>query len=182
MSTALTTEQKTFIVQRFAMFDGPSDVMEACRENLGIEIPRNTAIYYNPEQSPDLADKWRELHRTTREQYLATMAAIPIANQTHRLRELQDSFNRVKRKGNKNEAMLHSILEQAAKEAGGMFTNRRELTGKGGKPLMPTAEEIAREGFKLLVEKQGMSIEDATRIVTERYRVAEEVLISEAEN
>ena len=32
--------------------------------------------------------------------------------------------------------MSLKILEQAAKDVGGQFTNRQELTGKNGEPLM----------------------------------------------
>jgi hypothetical protein len=43
---------------------------------------------------------------------------------------------------NGNVAMVAQLLEQAAKEVGGIFTNRRELTGKGGGPIQQATQTV----------------------------------------
>ena len=44
----------------------------------------------------------------------------------------------------KNIVLAASLLEQAAKEQGGMFTNKREVSGPNGGPIptMPTTIEL----------------------------------------
>ena len=70
---------------------------------------------------------------------------MPVAKQVYRLRVLQRALDRAEKRG--NDAMVLQILETAAKESGGVFTNRRELTGKGGGPIATasvSAEELKK--------------------------------------
>lgn len=75
---------------------------------------------------------------------MADVSTIPIAQQAYRLRVLQRSL--VKVEGQGNVSMVAQLLEQAAKESGGAFTNRRELTGKGGGPLVTA--NVSREELR----------------------------------
>lgn len=184
MAVALTQEQKTFVVQQLAMYRTPTEVAELVKETFdGLEISRNLAAAYNPERRSDVAQVWRDIFYATREKFLKDVAAIPISHQAVRLQALQKLLDNQMNNGNRiNTAMVMKILEQAAKEAGGLFTNRREVTGKDGEPLVITTEDLARKMFKDLQEQEGFTREDSLTFVLERYKVDETVLVSEASN
>lgn len=139
----LTDDVKAFIVQALACYDTPSQVVDAVKEEFGIVVSRPQVQGYDPEkrQGKDLSKKWRELFEATRKKFLEDASAIPIANQTFRLRALNRMYSKVERQG--NVVVAAQILEQAAREAGGAFTNRRELTGKEGAPISLLMEQIA---------------------------------------
>jgi hypothetical protein len=186
MVAALDQEQKTFVVQQLAMFRTPSQVCELVKEQFEVEISRQLVHSYHPERRKDLAERWRILFAETRRQFLETVSAIPIANQAYRVQQLQDSLDRQLRQPRTNEAMVQNILEQAAKEVGGMFTNQRQITGANGKPLFDTVE-LARSLFKELVAPvedggEGMDSADAIKFLIDRYKVPEAQIVSEASN
>lgn len=140
----LNEAMQRFIVQALACYDTPSQVAEAVKEEFGIEITRQQAASYDYTKTMGrtLAKKWRVLFDDTRTKFRAEVAEIPIADQAYRLRTLQRMLgDAVKRK---NIVLASQLLEQAAKEQGGMFTNKRELSGPGGGPipLMPTTIEL----------------------------------------
>lgn len=135
---ALSEDQKRRIVQGLACFRTPSEVAEDVEEEFGVKIDRSHVRKYNPDQVAEVAEKWRALFAATRQRFLAEVAEIPIYHQSFRLRELLDLYRKAKR----NPVLAASILEQAAKEAGGAFTNRRELSGRDGGPLEVTAKVV----------------------------------------
>lgn len=131
----LTDPVKMAIVQALACFDTPSEVAAAVKEEFGISITRQQVAAYDPTKATckGLAKKLRAVFEETRKAFLNDVATIPIAQQAFRLRALQREFERAKSRG--NSALAAQLLEQAAKELGGAFTNRRELTGQGGGPI-----------------------------------------------
>lgn len=154
----LTEPQKLAIVQALACFDTPSEVAAAVKEEFGIEVNRQQVAGYDPTKPSckGMAKKLRAVFTATREAFLADVSTIPIAQQAVRLRALQREFERAKGRG--NSVLVAQLLEQAAKECGGLLTNRRELMGKGGGPIQQqmtqvTPEQLAaavasvREGF-----------------------------------
>lgn len=126
---------KTFIVQSLACFDTPSVVVEAVRKEFGATIARQSVEGYDPTKKAgsNLAEKWRLLFVETRKTFLEDTAAIAISHRAVRLRALQRMADKAEDRGNM--VLAASLLEQAAKEVGDSFTNRRELTGKGGGPV-----------------------------------------------
>lgn len=131
----LTEEVKLFIVQGLACYDTPSQVAEAVKEQFGLVIDRRQVENYDPDKAAgrNLARKFVAIFRETRATFLKDVSTIPIAQQSYRLRVLQRTLTKVEKQG--NTAMVTTVLEQAAKETGGAFTNRRELTGKDGAPI-----------------------------------------------
>ncbi len=130
----LTDEQKAFVVQRLACFEGPSAVAKAVKETFGVEITRSHVFAYNPTKPGyALADRWRELFDATRKAFLEDMADVGIVHKSVRLRRLDEMCHAALNARNYGLAM--QLLEQAAKEVGGAFTNRRELAGKDGASL-----------------------------------------------
>lgn len=146
----LNEAAKRFIVQALACYDTPTQVSEAVKDEFGIEVPRNQVGQYDPTKASGaaLAKKWRELFYETRERFRKEVAEIPVADQAYRLRQLHKMVNEAMRR--KNIVLAASLLEQAAKESGGMFTNKRELSGPGGGPIptMPTTIELVAPDVK----------------------------------
>ena len=62
---------------------------------------------------------------------------IPIANKYYRLKQYQRQLEKTR-----NVKTALKILEQAAKDIGGQFTNRQEITGKDGGPVQTVNSEI----------------------------------------
>ncbi len=128
----LKPEVRAFIVQSLACFDTPSIVMEAVRKEFGVEIAKQSIEGYDPTKRAgrNLAPQWRELFATARKSFLEDTADIAISHRAVRLRSLQRMA--AKAEEMRNLPLAASLLEQAAKEVGNAFTNRRELTGKDG--------------------------------------------------
>lgn len=131
----LSDKQKTFIVQALACWDTPSQVGEAFKDEFGLDVPRMQVAQYDPTKvaGKDLAKKWRDLFEATRKRFREEIAEIPIADQAFRLRQLGRIYDKHISRGNVIGAA--GVLEQAAKEVGGAFTNKREHTGAGGGPI-----------------------------------------------
>jgi hypothetical protein len=131
----LSDEVKTFVVQALACFDSPSTVVDAVKAEFGDVITRQAVEGYDPNKraGASLSQKWRELFEATRKAFLEDTSAIGISHRSVRLRKLEAQIALNEKRG--NSAMVAQLLEQAAKEVGGAYTNRRELTGKDGKDL-----------------------------------------------
>lgn len=134
---ALSDDVKAFIVQALACFDTPQQVAASVKEELGIVVNRQQCEAYDPSKyvGRNLSKKWRALFAATRTAFLEDQASIPIANQNFRLRALDRLYQQAATRG--NAPLAAQLIEQAAKETGGAFTNRHKLehTGKGGGPM-----------------------------------------------
>lgn len=134
----LTEEQKAFVVKGFACFKSGAEIAREVRAEFGVDVDRRQIWAYNPENPQrDIGKKWLPLFEKVRRRYLEDESDIPVAFRPARLRELQDLILRAKRTG--NEVLVIQALEQAAKEIGGAYTNRRELTGRDGGPIETSA-------------------------------------------
>ncbi len=131
----LNETMQRFIVQALACYDTPTQVAEAVKEEFGIEITRQQVASYDPTKvtSKALARKWQDLFSSTRERFRREIAEIPIAGQAFRLRQLHRMLNETMK--HKNIVLAASLLEQAAKEVGDVYVNRRL------DPIKPTAQE-----------------------------------------
>lgn len=138
----LDDHAKQFIVQALACFDTPSQVVTLVKDELGIDINRQQVQSYDPTRvaGRQLAPKWRAIFEATRQKFLDETAKIPIASQSYRLRRLQRLHEEALQK--RNAALAAALLEQAAKEMGGAFTNTRQLSGPGGGAIPVTAEVL----------------------------------------
>ena len=119
----VTDEIKTFIVRGLASFDTPSEVVEAVKATFGVEISRQQVYTYDPRCAQPPAQRWQDLHAATRAAYLSELAEIGIAQKAFRLRAL----DRMVRYALKHHApgRAQALLEQAAKECGGVFEQNR---------------------------------------------------------
>ncbi|HAB02625.1 DUF2280 domain-containing protein [Pseudomonas sp. 51_B] len=122
---ALRSEVKAFIVQALACFDTPSQVVEAVKKEFGIELSRQTCEGHDPTKyaGRGLAQKWIDLFNDTRKRFREETAEIPIANRAFRLRGLGRMAE--KAENMRNLALTAQLYEQAAKECGDMYVNRK---------------------------------------------------------
>jgi hypothetical protein len=124
--STLTAEQKLLIVHRLAHWVPPSTVQDELRERYGIDVPFTTIAYYDATGADtDLAKKWRDVFRQTRERYLDDMGDVAIAHRKMRIKELLALYEIDKKRGATMSAAQH--LKQIAQEMGGQFTNHHVI-------------------------------------------------------
>jgi hypothetical protein len=131
----LSDEVKHFIVQGLACFQTPSEVAAAVKDEYGLTVSRQRVHAYDPTKKAGsaLCEELRLLFEATRAALIGGKAQSAIEHRAVRLRWLNDMAIAARSRG--NIPLAAQLIEQAAKESGGAFTNRRELTGKDGKDL-----------------------------------------------
>ncbi|OTG65826.1 DUF2280 domain-containing protein [Acinetobacter silvestris] len=129
---------KIFIVQALACRDTPQEVAELVKQEYGVKIERSQVALYDPTKAAgkNLSKKFIELFNETRKKFDEGLIDIPIANKHYRMRK----YDKLLEKNAKNTVMSLSILKQAAEDIGGKYTNRQEITGKDGQPLMSISD------------------------------------------
>ncbi|UZE36910.1 DUF2280 domain-containing protein [Pseudomonas sp. B21-059] len=122
---ALKDEVKRFIVQALACFDTPTQVVQAVKETFGLDVTRQQCELYDPTKyaGRDLGVKWRTVFEDTRKRFREDTADIPIANRAFRLRGLARMAE--KAENMRNLALTAQLYEQAARECGDMYVNRK---------------------------------------------------------
>lgn len=124
------------IIVRFACCYSPEEVKAWLKEEHGLELTDPALSYYNannPAARSSLSEKWRARFDVVREEYVSRVDA-PIAFKAHRLRLANTAAERILARLGGDRSVnvvmvetLQRLLEYAAKEDGGMFTNRRIL-------------------------------------------------------
>lgn len=148
---ALKEPVKIFIVQALACRDTPQEVAEQVLQEFGVKVDRKQCQSYDPTKAAgkNLSKKFIELFNKTRADFDAGLIDIPIANKYYRLKQYQKQLER----NSKNVVMSLKILEQAAKDTGGQFTNRQEITGKDGEALQTTVVHATQDQVDAAVKK-----------------------------
>jgi hypothetical protein len=135
---------KTYIIQRLARYDTPTQVAKGVKDDFGIEVTRQRVHYYDPtsRMGAGLPQELKALFEATREKFLKDPPKSPIASSTYRLAVLQRALELAETRGQLPE--VRAALEAAAKEVGGAFTNKlkHEHTGKDGGPIESVAEIV----------------------------------------
>jgi hypothetical protein len=151
----LTERVQVFIVQRLALFDGPSAIVDAVKEEFGLAVSPEQVRHYDPDRpDAEVAEKWRTLHAEARKAFLEEVNKVPIAHRAVRMRRLQRMADAAEK--SRNYVLAQSLLEQAAKEVGDAYTNRRELTGKNGGPIETadrSLEDLSDDELRTLAQK-----------------------------
>ena len=142
---ALKEPVKIFIVQALACRDTPQEVADQVLQEFGVKIDRKQCQLYDPKKAAgkNLSKKFVELFNKTRTDFDAGLIDIPIANKHYRLKQYQKQLER----NAKNTVMSLKILEQAAKDCGGQFTNKQEITGAGGGPIETINQNVSTESY-----------------------------------
>ena len=122
----LESQAKIFITQQLAMYERPQVIRDAVKEIYSVEISLPSILHYDI-SNPTLPPKWREIFEQTREKFLSDVSIIPIANKSYRLKELNRIYTNQAKQAEKlqNPVEMRATLEQAAKESGDAFTNKR---------------------------------------------------------
>ena len=130
---ALKPEVKAAIVQMLACYDTLSIVVEAIHKNFGIKVTPQQVESHDPTKvsgkGKGLAQKWVDIFNATRARFLKETSDIPIANKAYRLRVLDRMA--VNAESMNNYGMTADILEQAAKEVGGVYASRMNVETAG---------------------------------------------------
>lgn len=140
---ALKKEVKLFIVRSLAVFNTPSETVELVHQDYGIKVTKQQCEKYDPTKrsGENLSEELRLDFEKTREMFLSKPESIPIANLAVRLQRLENQYQ----KHSKNRVAALNILKQAAEDVGGKYTNRQEITGKGGEPLQTSLVQATQE-------------------------------------
>jgi len=140
----LNNKVKAFIVQGLATYMMPSEVAEAVKKEFDLEITRQQVSSYDPTKASgmNLAQKWRDLFKQFRDDFNNDIQAIPIANKAYRLNML-DRMARDAEKS-KNRPLAASLLEQAAKDVGEVFTNKQKVDNTSSDGSMATKPTVIR--------------------------------------
>lgn len=138
----LNNEVKGFIVQALACFDTPSQVVEAVKQEFGVELSRQLCESHDPTKRAgvNLAKKWVTLFHDTRKRFREETAEIPIANRAYRLRALGRMAEKAEK--SKNMGLTAQLLEQAAKEVGDIYVNRHRKDEPDDEPAIPTRIQV----------------------------------------
>ncbi len=153
----LTEEQKIFVVGELACWRKPQEVADALKEQFGVELERQSIERYDPTKyaGRGLKDPLLTLFHDTRRAYREETANIALSGKAERIRRLEDLADKVIAMAQKAEiagnlAFAEKLVERAqlvfkqiAEEMGDAFTNRRELTGKNGAPLIPPPPDLS---------------------------------------
>lgn len=134
----LTIEQQEFVVACLAYFWDFSDIQAEMRDRWGLEISKSAIGYYRAlvrDPRSESTERLAILYAALRSKYLREVEEHASAHQAYR----QEAYTRVVRAATArgNHPLALQALEQAAKDAGGVYTKSRELTGANGAPLIP---------------------------------------------
>jgi hypothetical protein len=176
---ALTDAVKEYIVQQLAMYAQPQHVADLVEQEFGVTIDRQQVFKYKPGKS-NLSKKLKDLFDKTRADFLDQLVKIPIANKTYRLKMLQTALEKVMANPRLNTVELRYLLEQAAKEEGGLFTNQRRIAGANGEPLFDS-KAFANDVLQELL-REGGNMEESIQFVVDRYQISRDDLVSDANN
>lgn len=166
----LSDEAKDFATICFARYMRPSQVIAAVEERFGVTIDKRVIQNYDPEtvKGHQLGKKRKALFAAARERFLQELEQIPIASKVVRLQQLQAHYNKAADAGNVRMAL--DILEKAAKEAGGVHTNRTEVNVNGKVVVREeVSEDEMRNGLAAVIatalqeEKDRLQAESVTR-------------------
>jgi len=141
----LNNKVKAFIVQGLATYMTPSEVVEAVNQEFdGLKVTRQQVSNYDPSKAAavNLSQKWKDLFKKFRDDFNNDIQAIPIANKAYRLNML-DRMARDAEKS-KNRPLAASLLEQAAKDVGEVFTNKQKVDNTSSDGTMATKPNVIR--------------------------------------
>ena len=124
---SLTDPLKAFVVKELACYASPSAVRDSL-EARGVSVTLDQVVYYDPttKAKKKPAQKWIDLFGETRRRYNTELDEVAIASRRWRLDQLATIVRETRSPKLKMEAM-----EQAAKEVGDVYTNRRHVAHSG---------------------------------------------------
>lgn len=146
--SSLSHNAKVRLTTLMAQFCGPAEAARLVSDEFGVTVDRRTAWKFDAsKRGCTTGPRYRQLFHEVRERWLNDIAAIPIANQGHRLRVLDRLANRLEQQGDYLGAL--KAIELAAKEAGGLFSKERQFTVSPKVATVATATDVATRRAEL---------------------------------
>ena len=135
----LNKKVKIFIIKMLAEFGTPTETANAVKEIFNLDLTKQQCEAYDPTKrtGQELSEDFRALFFEHRRKANDELEAIPIANKRYRLQVLQGMVEAYP----DNPALTPKLIEQAAKEMGGLYTNRKEITGADGGAIQTETTE-----------------------------------------
>jgi hypothetical protein len=147
----------------FAQFQRLRDVVRIIHEEFGVRYDKRLLHAYDcAKPSSKAGGPMRDLFERTREEYLRDTASIGITNQNHRLRVLERLIGKAEDAG--DFAGAGKLLEQAAKELGGVLTNETKVRHSGAvaQVHLSAADARAELAMRLQAVIDGGSLADTS--------------------
>lgn len=164
----LQDEVKLFIVRALACYDSPTQAAEAVKEEFGITVDRRQVHVYDPtrEAGKNLSKKLRDLFDVTRKAFLDDAANVFVSHRSYRLRSLQRIHDEAMKR--KNYVLAMNVLEQAAKETGGLFTNKVKVAGDSADPFVVWLNGLGKSALPVVQDVDGED-EEKPKSITWRH-------------
>lgn len=146
---------KAYIVEGLASYKTPSEMVEAVKLEFDTEVSRQQVAAYDPTkaQGKRLSAELTKLFHMKRKSYNRDLSGIPLASVAFRLETLTTMMQYAILK--KNMPLAASLIEQAAKEMGGIYINGNQLKQYSGE------DEDDNDGLDL----ENMSDDDLKEIL-----------------
>lgn len=141
--SGLSHEAKVRLTTLMAQFCGPSEAAKVVSDEFDVTVDRRTAWKFDAsKRGCTTGPRYRQLFHEVRERWLNDMATVPIAQQGHRLRVLDRLLIKLEAEGDYSGAL--KVLEQAAKEAGRIFTDQPTVSVSGNASAVQMSADEAR--------------------------------------
>ena len=156
----LSEEHKLEIVSMLACWRDPQVIIDHFRAEHQLELTHKQVGSYDPTRGYyEAGDKWRDIFDAKRKQYVEEVASVPISQQGYRLNLLNEMAREAIKDG--KIALAAQLLEQAAKEVGGVLTNLRDVRIDDSR--RQRASEMTPEDRRLALEEVIRQVQEAAR-------------------
>jgi hypothetical protein len=168
----LPDKVRRFVVTMLACYERHDDVRKAALEQYGeelkaagVELTRDKVRALDPTQArgQEMSPKLKEVFWETRKRFDAESEEQLIGDLRHRRSMYRVIADRALAKG--NEQLALQALKQAAQDAGGVFTNRRELSGPKGGPVETVSMSL--EDWKATAAARSAEVADTMAMFDE---------------
>jgi hypothetical protein len=167
----ITDRVRARIVMELACFEAPSSVRTTIETEFnGLRLNLSTIVYYDPTTSDtDISKKWTDLFWTTRKKFIDDTSRIRISHRSFRLRRLDRLATMIEERLSTDEiakknpqvfdqliSRLQQIDEQAAKDIGDAYTNKRMLLQGDPEEELAKALGVSREELRQAIIDYGV--------------------------
>lgn len=167
-ANVLGDEARAFIVTSLASYVSPIEVMAQVQERFGVEISKQAVSHYHPDTVGKPDQRWIDLFHAARKRFIDEVADHGVAHRAYRVRSLQrvhdkllgmvDGVDPTKDSIVDLAKEFRGVLEQAAKEVGGVFTN---ITKNESQSLIAVVPVTLDEKRNVLAERIAEAMQKA---------------------
>ncbi len=157
---------KAYIVEGLACYMTPSKVAEAVKLDFNVEVSRQQVAAYDPTkaQGKRLSEDLTNMFHVKRKEYNRDLTTIPLASLAYRMNTLNRMVDHAIEA--KNMPLAASLIEQAAKDMGGIYSNALKIDqypktdddGEGGNDginLEALSDEDLRKVIEIIDKAEG---------------------------